>query len=85
MRERSFIPATVLVTRSRNVTFLEVHRDLYGRSGSGEARVNQALHEAGLETLIGSPEVRRALSEQAARAVIVDEEDVMAPLPSDRH
>jgi L,D-transpeptidase ErfK/SrfK len=75
----------VLVTRSRGVTFLEVHRDVYGRTGAGEARVNHVLREAGLEALIGSPDVRRALAEQAARAVIVGEEDVMAQPPSERH
>jgi L,D-transpeptidase ErfK/SrfK len=65
----------VLLGRDQDgVPFLEVHRDTYGKGGPPEARANELLRAAGLDWLIGSPLVRRALDERAGRAVaIVDE------------
>jgi L,D-transpeptidase ErfK/SrfK len=54
-------------------TFLEVHRDAYSRTGRAEARVNDLLRGAGLERLIGSAAVRKAVADRAGRAVAVEE------------
>jgi L,D-transpeptidase ErfK/SrfK len=62
----------VLLARLEDgTTLLEVHRDIYRKAGPLDARVNRILRDAGLDELVGSPGVRRAISEQAGRPVTV--------------
>jgi L,D-transpeptidase ErfK/SrfK len=51
--------------------FLEVHPDPYRKSGGLEAQVRDRLRTAGLERLADSPGVRQAITQQAARAVVI--------------
>ena len=68
----------VLVTRSRDVVFLEVHRDPYGRIAAIDKHVGERLREISLETLAGTESVRRAVVERAGRAVPIDPLDIIA-------
>jgi len=61
----------LITTNGRGEVLLEVHRDAYRRAGSLEAVVNALLRERGLEKLIASAPVRRAIVERVGRAVPV--------------
>ena len=51
--------------------FLEVHQDVYRRTGAMAAQVIEPLRAAGLEQLERSPAIARIISERAGRAVQV--------------
>ena len=51
--------------------FLEVHQDVYRRTGALAAQVVELLRGAGLERLEGNPAITRIVSERAGRAVQV--------------
>jgi len=62
----------ILLSIEETGTFLEVHQDVYGKSGRFEEPVATILREARLDHLLGSREVKRATSERAGRAVRID-------------
>lgn len=61
----------VLLADAPPEVLLEVHRDIYGMVGSLETRTADLLRAAGLDDLIRSVAVRRAIAERAGRAVRV--------------
>jgi L,D-transpeptidase ErfK/SrfK len=65
------IYAPVLLAIEGGETFLEVHPDVYGRTGSLTEKVIELLREVGVEWLAEDSSVSRIISERAGRAVQV--------------
>lgn len=65
------IYAPVLLAIEGGDAVLEVHPDVYGRTGPLTEKAVELLREAGVEWLAGDPSVSRIISERAGRAVRV--------------